>query len=51
MKHDEFKTQREQIMEEMIQFLRDKDVDRGQACIILKDVQLWIEHTSLRKPV
>ena len=43
-----YRTRRDQLCKELIEFLRERELDYGQALITLKDVHLWVERTSLK---
>ena len=51
VKHTEYKDQREELLVELIAFLRSKELDYGQAFITLKDAQTHLERTSLKNRI
>ena len=43
-----YRTQRDQLCKELIEFLRERELDYGQALITLKDAQSYVERASLK---
>ena len=43
-----YRTQLDQQCKELIEFLRERELDYGQALITLKDAQSYVERASLK---
>lgn len=48
MDGETYRTQRDQLCKELIEFLRERELDYGQALITLKDAQSYVERASLK---
>lgn len=48
MEVEAYRAQRKQLLQELIEFLKAKNLDCGQALITLKDAQSHVERASLK---
>lgn len=48
MNGEAYRVQRDQLCKELIEFLRERELDYGQALITLKDAQSYVERASLK---
>lgn len=47
----EFGDKRKELLADLVEFLREKELDYGQALIMLKDAQSYVERASLKNRI
>lgn len=51
MTRKEFSDKRKELLVDLVEFLREKELDYGQALIMLKDAQSYVERASLKNRI